>query len=271
MQAPMPNPPPRRGGPGKTLGIIGIVLVVLLLLCGGSIFLLAKAGSQMQGSATPTPQATAAPTPTPTLAPNQNPYPPNTGTLVVNDPLQDNSKGYGWPEGSTVVNKNAADVAATNFAGGAYHISRTAVGSFFRGPNAPDLIFSNLAFEVNVTLIKGDSTGLVFRVDPHVDRGYLFVLGALGNYALDTFDFTATNNYRVIRKGSIPNVIKRGLNQSNLVAIVAIGTKLSLYVNHQFVDSIQDSTYSSGRIGILVAGESGGSEVVATNARAWRI
>ena len=34
-----------------------------------------------------------------TATADANPYPPNSGTLAINDPLSNNSKGYGWEEG----------------------------------------------------------------------------------------------------------------------------------------------------------------------------
>src|SRR5207248_890871 len=58
-------------------------------------------------TATPTPMPTATPTPMPTavpgadltataLAASSNPYPPYSGKLTLDDPLRDNSRGYGW-------------------------------------------------------------------------------------------------------------------------------------------------------------------------------
>ncbi|HLZ58810.1 MAG TPA: hypothetical protein VKR06_17860 [Ktedonosporobacter sp.] len=273
IQPQAPAPRPNRG---KTIGlVVGIGLLVVVLLCGGTLFLIARAGpssSDQTSNATPTLQPTATPTPTPD--PSKNPYPPNVGTLVLNDPLLDNTKGYGWDTRSLKVNNNSNDVISSSFSGSAYHVSRTQAGAIFRGPTAPDLVFSNVAFEAKLTVTKGTGAGLVFRVDPQTDKGYFFGIGILGNYVLDTFDFTTTDaakEYVVLRKGSNTAAITRGVNQSNVVAIVANGTTLSLYVNHQLIDSVQDSTYASGRLGIMVVSDSGGSDVAVTNARAWRL
>ncbi|HZR43384.1 MAG TPA: hypothetical protein VFB12_24935, partial [Ktedonobacteraceae bacterium] len=65
--------------------------------------------------------------------------------------------------------------------------------------------------------------------------------------------------------------IKRGLNQTNLVALVANGNMISVYANNQFIDTIQDSTYTnSGQVGIYVEG-SNGEVATASSVRAWRI
>src|SRR5438132_348194 len=68
-------------------------------------------------SATPPPAVHTTPQPTTTANSSQNPYPPNTGTLVLNDPLTDNSRGYKWDESSF------SGTGTCGFTGGAYHIN----------------------------------------------------------------------------------------------------------------------------------------------------
>jgi hypothetical protein len=61
------------------------------------------------------------------------------------------------------------------------------------------------------------------------------------------------------------------LNQINLIALVANGTTLSAYVNNQLVATAQDSTYSQGQLAVYGEGVNQASNVVASDARVWKI
>ena len=63
---------------------------------------------------------------------------------------------------------------------------------------------------------------------------------------------------------------RTGLNQSNLLAIAANGDTISVYVNGQFVASVQDKTYSNGQIGIYAYGDTG-CDVAVSNVRVWKL
>ena len=69
---------------------------------------------------------------------------------------------------------------------------------------------------------------------------------------------------------SVTPAIHTGLNQANTLAVVAQGNTFDLYVNDEKVDSVSDSTYSQGEIGVLAANQAGnGTEVVFSNAMVW--
>jgi eukaryotic-like serine/threonine-protein kinase len=70
------------------------------------------------------------------------------------------------------------------------------------------------------------------------------------------------------------SVINKGLNQSNLVAVVANGDQITIYVNGQIIDSVHDKTFSQGQIGVLsFASNTNGAtnDVIASNARVWAL
>jgi hypothetical protein len=228
------------------------VLIVVVLLGAGTIFLLAnvfKGGSS-----------------------DQNPYSPQTGTLVLNDPIQDNSKGYKWDE-ETLPGSNGA-TSSCAFSGGAYHMSANAQGLWiYCNPEAPNLVFTNVAFEAKMTVIAGDAAGVGVRLDQKQNTGYLFIVHTQGNYVLEALNANAPTDaqrYIILRQGTDAS-IKQGLNQTNLIALVANGTTLSGYVNNQLVATAQDSTYSSGQIGVYDEGDNQASDTIASDARAWKI
>jgi hypothetical protein len=45
--------------------------------------------------------------------------------------------------------------------------------------------------------------------------------------------------------------IRTGLNQANLLAVVARGSNIYLYINQQYITSASDSTYHAGQIGVF--------------------
>src|SRR5438309_889978 len=74
----------------------------------------------------------------------------------------------------------------------------------------------------------------------------------------------------ILAQNSNPNPnIHSGLGQSNLLGVVANNTSISLYVNDQLINSIQDSNYSQGQIGVEADSNNSPTEVVFTNAKVW--
>jgi len=55
----------------------------------------------------------------------------------------------------------------------------------------------------------------------------------------------------------------------NLIAVVAKGNSITLYVNGQNIGSVSDSTYSQGEIGVAADDVSNPTEVVFSNAKVW--
>jgi hypothetical protein len=77
-------------------------------------------------------------------------------------------------------------------------------------------------------------------------------------------------NSNLLANGS-PSAITRGLNQSNVLAVMAQGNTLVLYVNKQRITSVSDSTYSHGEIGLVADAFNNLTEVVFSNAKVWTL
>ncbi len=173
-----------------------------------------------------------------------------SGTPVLDDPLIDNSKGYNWYEGTD-------SIGTCVFTGGAYHNIEPKPGYHTCGP--PGASFRDFAFQVQMVIVKGDAGGIIFRwVSTHA---YGFYISQEGSYEL-LIDFT------IIKYGS-SSAIKVGLNQSNLIAVLAHGNTIDLFVNEQYITSVNDSTYSEGIIGVGAHDISNPTEVEFRNAKAW--
>lgn len=253
-------PPDNQGGTKRNQRTIviasGIVLVLVVLAL--VFYAVSRSGSNA-GNGTVTVDATAT-----IIAQNPDPYPPMNRTLAGIDPMSDNSHGYKW-------DVNSDKFGACAFTGGAYHVN--AIPQPGTGPQpgkgcGPSPNFSSFAYQVQMTIVKGDGGGIFFRDDKTNGNGYYFFIGQNGTYELGIFNNCNNCTYKVLRNGSSA-AINKGLNQSNLVAVVASGSTIDLYVNNQKIDSDSDSSYSQGQIGVFASVVNGPSEVVFSYAKVW--
>src|SRR5260370_22059858 len=63
--------------------------------------------------------------------------------------------------------------------------------------------------------------------------------------------------------------IHTGLGQSNIIAVVASGDELDLYVNQQKIAGTKDNSFSHGGIGVVASANSGNCDVIYQNAKVW--
>jgi hypothetical protein len=103
-------------------------------------------------------------------------------------------------------------------------------------------------------------------------NGYYFFIGQNGMYEFGIYNncIGNYNNCKIspLRSGSSP-AISKGLNQPNLAAVVASGSTIDLYVNDQKIDSVSDSSYNQGGIGVFASGVNGGTEIAFNDAKVW--
>jgi serine/threonine protein kinase len=211
--------------------------------------------AQAQDQATANAHATANARVSASATAEANPYPPKSGTLVINDPLSNNSMGYDWEEGER-------DGGFCTFTGGTYH-SNIPQSGVFHSCLALATNFADFAFEVQAAVITGTASGIVFRADRATTHLYYFRIDENGNFLLKVyFDKNGTSN--IIASGYNAAIHADG---NNLIAVVARGSQIDLYVNRQLIKSLSDSTFSAGQIGVLAFS----SEVAFSNARVWKL
>ena len=222
----------------------------------------ASAIARAQANASATAQANA----------NRDPYPPYTGNLVLSDPMYNNGRGYGWDVYSLPMNNNC------QFTGGAYESTeQNQSGSYYDIGNecaAENTNFTNFTFQADVTIMKGDCGGISFRGNSKANNGYTLVVCAAnseitpaGYWALRAW--SAGSYYGNIAEGPSP-AIHIAYGQTNVLAVVAIGSSLTFYANGQKLTTITSTTYTSGQIGLESSGMQGTLEVVMfSNVRVW--
>ncbi len=128
--------------------------------------------------------------------------------------------------------------------------------------------FSNLAYQVQMTIEAGDQGGITFRSDSSTGSFYYFEINKDGTYMLKAY-----SNYTLMPKGILLKgfsaAIKTGLKQTNLIAITAVDNTITLYVNMQYIGSITDNSYYHGQIGVVAEDIGHPTEVVFSNAKVW--
>ncbi len=216
----------------------------------------------------PTTQVTSTtPTVTNTANPNANPYPPYSSTLVLNDPMKDNSGGHQWDEYSDASVGNACQ-----FENGAYHVI---MPTNYGGPcYAKNTNYTNFTYEAQMTFISAGPSfsggGLVFRAS--ANKYYVFEIFESGRYS---FYVCVSNDCSNALATDLTNPIPAfhiGLSQSNRIAVVAHSSMFDLYVNGQLVKgNIADSanTSSQGEIGLYCEGSQALTDVAYSNVKVW--
>ncbi len=175
---------------------------------------------------------------------------------LLNDPLT-NPSTNNWD-----TNANCS------FKDGKYHVIETQTGFFFDCA-AKATNYSHFLFQVKMTFLKGIYGGIFFRSDPNNSKYYLLRFGRdTGRYDLYVYTSKEANSAKRILDGTSPN-FNTDLNKANVVAVLARGTTIALYINSTFVDKIDDPTFTGGQIGVFAEDNQESAEVAFEQAQVW--
>lgn len=191
------------------------------------------------------------------------PYPPNKGILVLNDTLNEKTSNSNWDEDSNC-----------SFSGNAYHIS---ANDGFYPCFDENTNFSDFAFQVEMVFLTSDNSsngaGIIFRADKADSLYYGFFISEVGNGELFISTSSGMENRLILKKDIIPS-FEYGNNQINLIAVVAQGEDIQVYVNKQLFADVVDDHYSQGSIGVFAQNDQSSftsTEVEFTNAKMWTL
>ena len=226
----------------------------------------ALATSTAQANATATAHASATAVASATATANQAILSQATsGTPALNDPLSAPSSNN-WDQLSA---SNSTQSGSCAYAGGAYESSMP-TKRFFQPCYAEAPTFSNFAYQVQMTIKQGDEGGILFRADTANSKFYLFRITQSGAYDL----FVYIDNQGTHAKNLLSNstsLFKQGLNQPNTITVVAKGSNLYFYINGQYLDSVNNTTLSSGKIGVFGESNTNSTVVAFSNAEVWQL
>jgi hypothetical protein len=193
---------------------------------------------------------------------NADPY-LHRGVLALDDPLRDNSLSYNWNWSSCAVVDGTLHVNSDHQYHEHYCTARTTN-------------FRNFVYEVQMTIVKGNCGGLVFRQslavsNPHY---YDFRVCSNGSYSLQRYDaisqYSAFKSSIVVYSSAAVSSIHVGLKEPNLLAVTATSSGIELWANMQRLVSLPESTYTEGGfIGVEANETTLPTEVTFSNAKVW--
>lgn len=171
------------------------------------------------------------------------------------DAQWDNSQ---WSDGSI----------ACQITNGDYHV-RILQDTYFTSCLNNTDNFSNFAYQIQMSIIKGDQGCIVFRYDEvNAQTFYMFCLDTEGNY---TFIAQTPDGYLNTLEQGTSSAMVTGLNHINTVAVVAQNDVFDFYVNKLFVLNATDDTAKNGEVGVGISNNGDFAEVVFNNAQVWRL
>jgi hypothetical protein len=292
-------PPPRRGGRSLTVTIMIIIIVLFLLLGSALLYYVgvyqpqkmhadatatvnaqvtgtaqanaqatanASATSQAQANATGTAQASATAAASATVTALQAILSQATsGTPTLNDPLSA-AGSNNWDQ-LAASNSNVGGSCA--YTGGSYH-SNIPKSGYFQPCYAQAPTFNNFAYQVQMTITRGDEGGILFRSDPVNSKFYLFRISQSGAYDLFLYVDNQGTHAKNLLSGSSSH-IKQSQNQTNTVTVVARGGNIYFYINGQYLDSASNNMFTSGKIGVFAESNTNPTDVAFSNAQVWQL
>ena len=154
------------------------------------------------------------------------------------------------------------------FRNGAYHL-HIAPKDLYSYCLATGSNYSNFLFQVQMTIIQGLDAGMVFRTANPSLPSYVFTITYNGLYALNVA--VDPQHSRSLAFGRSV-AINTGLNQTNLLSVMARNGNISLFINKHFVAGASDTTYPSGAIGLVASNFPQTSiDIAFNNAFVWNL
>ena len=246
----VPPPPPVVRRKKRLTIIVGVSLLVLVL-AGTATFV-------WLGWLLPHPLAFSQLTP----AEAQALYNRTTREAPSLDDVLASPDNYGWD------NYSRAHTSCA-FSGYTYHAA--AKPGYFSPCYAKATNYSNYIFQAQVTVVSGHSAGIVFRADSTNDEGYQFRISTDGTSILNKSYLGSQGQYEQDTLFSGHGLSIAGTNQPNLVSVMVRGSYISLFVNGKYMDSVSDSTYQSGQIGVYTDSDASAVDAAFHNVRVWKL
>ncbi len=270
LQEPMPQPslptptqpvPPPRRGISASVTALFIILALLIIGGGGGLAYYATifhpAELRVQATVVAQHVVAEATAQADAVSPQELYREVTSSKPTITDPLNN-------PGSSIWITTSSCTLT-----GGAYHASES-TKSRAALCVAPATDFQDVAFQVQMTILKGDVGGLMFHTFLDASnqiQSYFFGIDPTGAYQ---FLSSSQAGIGPLRQGTSPAVIT-GLNQPNLITVIARGNKFYLYVNKQFVIVVSNNIYASGGVGLFVADFRNPTDVMFSNAQVWAL
>ncbi|HET8910321.1 MAG TPA: hypothetical protein VFN23_02585 [Ktedonobacteraceae bacterium] len=183
----------------------------------------------------------------------------STGTPTLDDPLGDNTGKGKWDSGT------ASPGTGCNFINGSYNVTVGQRG-FLQPCLARATSYTNMTYQVQMTIVGGSQGGLLFDANPTANTYYFFRIGTDSTYALDLYN--GSSQAQTLANG-INSAISPGLNASNTLSVQTNNGEIDLFVNQTYIASVTDTQLSSGEVGVAAIDYNTPTQINFTSAQAW--
>ncbi|GCE13939.1 family 16 glycoside hydrolase [Tengunoibacter tsumagoiensis] len=165
---------------------------------------------------------------------------------------------------------SAQEGGGCSFSDGAFHAAILGKGfylsCFAQGKALADL--TNFALEVQLNPIQGDAGGVIFRANDQTHTSYMFRLTHDGYFSLDARTDPSHGTALAYEKNPL---VSFAPGKKLTLTIIAQGSNIYLYINKQLVGSVNDTTYSTGKIGFFASDTTNPTEMAFSNLRVWKL
>ncbi|GHO62366.1 hypothetical protein KSC_012580 [Ktedonobacter sp. SOSP1-52] len=155
---------------------------------------------------------------------------------------------------------------ACEFKGGSYHVTTVKLKYIYTCMEKTS--YSDFAMQVDISILQGEGAGIAFR-HPGTGDYYTFLYNTQGIYRVEIY--SGGKYKRSLASGFRSQELKPGLEQTNTVMIIAHKSAIDIYANGKFVDTLYDSTYAEGTLGLTAYTKSSPTEVSFSNLKIWRL
>jgi len=179
---------------------------------------------------------------------------------LVSDPLskEDNNRWGTHP----------GDQTGCSFHDGSYFVMDALTPAATYGCDSNTLHYGDAAIQMDVTLISGDTAGIIFRVDPTFSEMYVFDITNQREADLRMFGKNGTTNILI---PATANSAIHGVGEKNTLLVIARGDDFQLLVNGTFVGEAHDSTLTTGYVGMSVSDYSENAKASFSNLMIYQV
>lgn len=156
---------------------------------------------------------------------------------LVNDPLSKQNSRH-WPEDNHCF-----------FEHGAYFVESTGSSNGTYTCFADKLYYHDVAVQMDVKLIIGDSAGIMFRATPDTSEFYEFMIGS-SQFLMGRIG--PNDAATVLAPPTSSNAI-HGPGTYNRLLVIMQGSDFWLFINGTYVGEAHDSTLATGFVGLSLA------------------
>jgi len=173
---------------------------------------------------------------------------------------------------SNVWERGGLSSGTCTFTDHAYHIYVNAIKSShnltYCFPKAPT--FTNFVFQVQMTFLKGNGGGIIFRANTTEAKWYFFAIQPDASYVLYVYKGLGPAGKYIITTlhGESNAIISPKMNK---LTVIAKDNVIYVLVNRQYLWKQVDDTYSSGNIGLLVADNQNLTDIAFANVEVWQL